>query len=308
MSDQLPTPLENLEVPEHLRQYQNESADSLVTGFVGLPSLSIRGKQFHYEKDGQEVTVQAGMPIQVVILAADPPQGVAKSWYEGAYTPGDDSPPDCASSNGIAPDAFYDSPQCEACAGCPHNQFGSGTDAKGKPTKGKACSDYKNLFVVHADAMDGAIYSLRVPATSLKALSKFGKVLGSHKLPMHVVITQLSFENTEHPQLVFQPVGYLNAQDAAAMAARSESSELKLSLPSLNQTGKAPEPTVATLSPPPATSASLPPPPSGALPPPPPSAAPQKVMTPLANGIAYDDYIAQGWTDEQLIEHGYMES
>lgn len=47
-------------------------------------------------------------------------------------------------------------------------------------------------------------------------------------------------------------------------------------------------------------------------PPPAPPAAPAedfaagKVMTPAANGIAYNDYIAQGWTDEQLIANGLM--
>jgi len=29
-------------------------------------------------------------------------------------------------------------------------------------------------------------------------------------------------------------------------------------------------------------------------------------MTVAANGIAYDAYIAQGWTDELLVQHGMM--
>lgn len=31
-----------------------------------------------------------------------------------------------------------------------------------------------------------------------------------------------------------------------------------------------------------------------------------KIMLPLAKGIPYEKYIAQGWTDELLIQHGYM--
>ena len=31
-------------------------------------------------------------------------------------------------------------------------------------------------------------------------------------------------------------------------------------------------------------------------------------MTAKANGIAYDAYIQQGWTDATLIEHGYMQA
>jgi hypothetical protein len=37
-----------------------------------------------------------------------------------------------------------------------------------------------------------------------------------------------------------------------------------------------------------------------------PNVAITKVMLPTANGIAYEAYIAQGWTDELLRQHGYM--
>lgn len=35
--------------------------------------------------------------------------------------------------------------------------------------------------------------------------------------------------------------------------------------------------------------------------------APTKVMTPAAQGVMYEQFIAIGWTDEQLVEQGYME-
>jgi hypothetical protein len=37
-----------------------------------------------------------------------------------------------------------------------------------------------------------------------------------------------------------------------------------------------------------------------------PPAAPAKVMTALANGMPYEDWIKAGWTDTLLIQHGYM--
>jgi hypothetical protein len=40
-------------------------------------------------------------------------------------------------------------------------------------------------------------------------------------------------------------------------------------------------------------------------PPPPPPAAPVRVMTATAQG-PYEGYIAAGWTDALLIQHGYM--
>lgn len=35
--------------------------------------------------------------------------------------------------------------------------------------------------------------------------------------------------------------------------------------------------------------------------------APVRVMLPAANGLTYDDYIAAGWTEQQLIQHGLLQ-
>ena len=48
---------------------------------------------------------------------------------------------------------------------------------------------------------------------------------------------------------------------------------------------------------------SVPPKPSA---PPKPPAAPKNVMTAAANGVSYEAYIKEGWTDEQLVENGLM--
>jgi hypothetical protein len=49
--------------------------------------------------------------------------------------------------------------------------------------------------------------------------------------------------------------------------------------------------------------------------PPPPAIAAQNavanlthVMTPLAKGTPYAEFIKAGWTDQELVEHGYMQS
>ncbi len=39
---------------------------------------------------------------------------------------------------------------------------------------------------------------------------------------------------------------------------------------------------------------------------PPATPSPTRAMTPLAGGMTYDQYIAAGWTDAQLIQHGFM--
>lgn len=45
---------------------------------------------------------------------------------------------------------------------------------------------------------------------------------------------------------------------------------------------------------------------AGAAVPPPTAPAPAKMMTAKANGASYDQFIANGWTDEQLVQQGYM--
>lgn len=49
-------------------------------------------------------------------------------------------------------------------------------------------------------------------------------------------------------------------------------------------------------------------PPAPEVPVPAPAPAPTgPIMTAKANGLTYDAFIAKGWSDDQLIEHGYME-
>jgi hypothetical protein len=62
-----------------------------------------------------------------------------------------------------------------------------------------------------------------------------------------------------------------------------------------------PPPAVVAVAPNPAYA-----PPAGAAPPPPPAAAPARVMLPAANGTTYEQFIAAGWTDAQLVQHGKM--
>lgn len=49
-----------------------------------------------------------------------------------------------------------------------------------------------------------------------------------------------------------------------------------------------------------------PPAPAAPMAPPPAPAAPVRQMTAAANGVPYEAYIAQGWTDALLVQHGMM--
>ncbi len=294
---------ENL--PEHLQQYQDKAKEAaqMVTSFNSLPRLSIRGKQFRFDRDGKEVVYPAGQALDVVILAIDPPKGCAKSFYAGAYVSGTDEMPDCFSSDGVSPDSFVDNPKARSCAECPLNAFGSGTDAAGSPSKGKACSDHKNLFVVEAGDLKGEVYVLRVPATSLKPLSQYGRMLSKHSVAPQVIVTQMTFTDAEHPQLEFKGVRYLNAEEAPVSVGRSESDEITMALPSQNKIDVADgQPALPPGKPVDVKELAKP-----DEPPAPPPKEPEYVMTAKADGLTLDDFKAKNWTIELLIKHKYME-
>ncbi len=340
----------NVQLPAHLQKYTShaDAAAAMVTGFNSLPKISLKGKQFRYMKDDKEFVYPMGAPFNCVILAIDPPEGVAKSWYEEAYSSDNVELPDCFSADGKVPDSLAAKKQARSCAECPKNVFGSGTDAQGNPSKGKACGDFKNLFVVEADKLDEQVSVLRVPATSLKNLSAYGRQLAQNKVAPQLLITQLTFTDSEFPQLEFKAVRYLTEVDADKMIKRSDSDEVQLALPSKNIIASfdasAGEIKEAAFLPAPAetvlemtekangmsleqfkeagwTEAQLlgngyaiekavdVPAPEPEVPAVPevPQAAPVKTMTAKAGATTYEQFIANKWTDETLIEHGYME-
>lgn len=298
----------NQALPAHLQQYKDKvaAAAELVTSFNSLPKISIKGKQFRYSQDGKDIVMPAGSKLEVIILASDPPKGCAKSYYNAAFSQDSAEMPDCFSSDGITPDSFVDNPKCRSCAECPLNAFGSGTDAQGNPSKGKACGDHKNLFVVKTDDIGGDIFNIRVPATSLKSLSGFGRLLSKHGVAPQVVVTELGFTDEVHPQLDFNCLRYLDAEEAPASVARSESDELEFALPSKNKEPVTPAKTesVKALENKPEHLGGEPAEPEVPQLPDVPPAEP--VLTAKANGATLESFFAKGWTEDLLLEHGYL--
>lgn len=289
MSDNLPSIIgSSATLPAHLQQYAGKAQDaaSMVTSFQGLPKLSIRGSRFRYTKNDKEIMIPAGTPMEVVILAVDPPTGMAKSLYEGAFIEGSEESPDCASSDGKRPDGNIETPKSPGCDACEYNQWGSGIDGAGNATKGKRCSDHKNLFLVAANDIDGDIAVLRVPATSLKALSAFGRELAHNNVPMQGVITALSFTDATHPQLDFKAIGWLDAEQCVSTMARSECEELQGALPSKNSVPSRQTSGVSQLPPPPA----------------------KQTVTLIATDkctAGLDKMREAKWSDKQLLDNGY---
>jgi hypothetical protein len=203
----------NAQLPAYLQSADVGDIDGLITSGPSITRLSIKGSKFRLRR-GDEETMLKLLEMNVVIVAFMPLGGVpAKTFYETKYVEGEDSAPTCMSSDGIRPDAGVASPQSTTtCAVCPKNKWGSRITQDGK--EAKACSDTKVLYLLAptADGIEDEVVQLRVPATSLRSLSKYASTLKSRKFPVNAVITKLSFADTAHPQLEFNFGGWLSAE------------------------------------------------------------------------------------------------
>jgi len=206
------------QVPEYLRTTSPTAltANSLSQGVsLGFPMLSIKGKTWRQVVDGdsQVILNSEGEPrssINAVIVGAN--EAVSKTYYPGVYVEGSDDGPDCYSNDGIAPPLDVPDRQAPLCGGCPHNQWGSATTDTGG--KAKACGDSRRLAVVIGDF--DKPFLLRVPATSLKGLAEYGKMLAQRQLPVHGVMTKISFDTSlAYPRLIFSFAGFLTPEQFA---------------------------------------------------------------------------------------------
>jgi hypothetical protein len=168
------------------------------------PSIVANKGKFTKKADGVEETICfpdndqnraagiVGMPVpqlQAVILKGKP--GKEKAYYVSKYTPGQEAQaPDCSSDDGIKPNADCSLKQCDNCASCPQNVFGSGSNADGTPSGGKACADKKVVAMYAA----GSAYRFAIPPASLRNWDSYCAQLTTKGLPLPAVITIIGFE------------------------------------------------------------------------------------------------------------------
>lgn len=304
-------------LPAELQVNANDASGLIITG-GGFPNkVSIKGKMFTFFENGNQVTqLPMGQPLLAVIVAYNPPNaGFTKAWYQGSYVEGgEDNAPDCASANGVYPDTHIESPQAAACASCPKNQWGSGTDQNGQPTRGKACRDGKTLYVVAPDEIGhGNVYALQIPPSSFKPLTHLAQQFARNNAPIYAGVVQITFDpNAAHPLLQFAVHSRLDVDSVMAAKARAESSEIQAELE------RSVVPTNAALQPPAAQqpvqaqavqiqSAQQPAPGVPAVP-----GAPQALTTtpvsvtgPDGQTIDYQAMLDANWTFELMEAHGY---
>lgn len=218
---------EQIQIPDYLKGIVDETAKDMISVGGSVPRISIKGRQFRFIKDGEEVHKQTE-PIHVVILGVVPQAHMAKTFYASGYQPGSTDPPDCSSFLGEVPDTWIDNPQNPSCKGCPQNVWGSATSMSGG--KAKACKDSKRLMVVTAkDLVEGeeepTVYIFNVTIASLKALTEYGKFLMSNSLPMSAVITQIEFVDSEFPQVELKFLSVLAENHGLLMMEKAKRAE-----------------------------------------------------------------------------------
>jgi hypothetical protein len=188
----------------------------------GFPAkVKLSGKQFTLVDEGGEekpyppaalvADAEGNVYLPAIMLAAKGP--LSKGWYLEKYNPNapksERKAPDCFSLDGLKPAAASTAPQCETCAACPHNQYGSGTDQNGAPTDGKACNDKKVLAIYIPKY---GIYKFEIPGGSLKNWRKFTDQVKFNlpDVPFYSFKTLIGFDlSTTKSILVFRFGGYV---------------------------------------------------------------------------------------------------
>lgn len=204
-------------------------AEKVVSTVDSVPRITLKTRKFNFVENGETI-IKTGDPIHVVIVGVQPEHGMAKTYYAGEYEPGDSSPPDCSSTDGIRPDSWINTPQSDLCATCPHNKWGSAKAIGGG--KAKKCRDSKRLAVINAKNLgEGTVYLLNVTVASLKNLSNFGKELAKQGIPLEAVVTQISInDEVDWAMLEFDAAGVLNEEQGMIAFQRAGEYKEQLSL------------------------------------------------------------------------------
>lgn len=148
--------------------------------------------------------------------------------YDGAFDPNDITPPMCAAIGSdiatLSPFADSTDVQCDSCAACPMNQFGSAG-------RGKACQNSRLLALLPPDAgADTPLMVLKVSPTALRSFDGYvATIARSFQMPPLAVITEISLDpNVDYPSLRFGNPQPADPDLVALALARREEARTRL--------------------------------------------------------------------------------
>lgn len=207
----------DLNLPDYLRELEvDATTKALMGGSNSSKRISIRGSVWRMLVNGKELAKNEDRHLNVVIVAAAPT--TARTYYSKEWVEGEEpSAPECWSANGEFPDAKATNPQAKRCMDCPMNIKGSGR--KGDT---RACRYSQRLAVVLANNLEGDVFQLTLPATSLFGegtagkwpLQTYAKMIGSKGVPITAVVTEMRFDTeASTPKVTFKPARVLTAAE-----------------------------------------------------------------------------------------------
>jgi hypothetical protein len=136
-----------------------------------------------------------GNSLQIIVLSSI----MENNFFEGSYDSNTPQSPVCYAfghdEEEMAPHEAVEEPQCETCAGCPHNEWGSADKGNGK-----ACKNVRRLAVITADTLDGGAETLhdaevayvKLPVTSVKGWAGFVNQLAATNKPPLAFVAEMS--------------------------------------------------------------------------------------------------------------------
>ena len=206
-------------LPSYLKNVEMDATTkALAGGGSGNKRISIRGGVFRMVVDGKEIATNDDRAMNIVIVRAA--EKISRQYYKGRYDPAAEAvPPNCWSTNGERPDAGVEKPESATCATCPQNIAGSGQGTS------RACRYQQRLAVVLESDLDGDVFQLSLPATSLfgegkgakMPLQAYGRYLAGHGIPATAVVTEMRFDtDSEAPKLTFRPIRPLTEEEYLA--------------------------------------------------------------------------------------------
>lgn len=84
-----------------------------------------------------------------------------------------------------------------ACALCEFNKYGTGVDAKGNPSRGKACKNMRNLYILQDGEYMPILLSL--PPTSIRPFTEFMSLaFVPHRRPTWASVVQIGLKRVEN--------------------------------------------------------------------------------------------------------------
>lgn len=235
-------------VPAYIKNLEMDATTkALVGGGGNSRRISIEGSAFRMIVNGEEMAVSEDRKMNIVVVAAAPT--INRQYYEGTYVKGKATPPTCWSADGKTPSKESEKPQHATCDNCPQNIAGSGQG------ESRACRFQQRLAVVLEGEIDGPVYQLALPATSLFGkgeanntklpLQAYARYLAENGTPITAVVTEMKFDtNAATPKLTFKAVRHLSEEEFGISQEQGSSSDanqaISLTVFKQDQKNKAP--------------------------------------------------------------------